>query len=205
MRSKRYWSQLTNESFFSWVEEQDANWACVTFKGRKRPAKVKHRDEKLIQEGAISFDSLTKSISKKDIEKGFTKTVRRLDFNYLTRSRRKNGEKIRRIPFIGGDVKAGVWNHIHALIEIPLGLSLSEFRVVLNKHFNVEMVTACGDIKGKHLETDVWCELYRPNENKLLSYCVRPETDSEKLGVKFDKVILNQLVLTPPKAVKVGH
>jgi len=79
MRSQRQWSQLTNESFFTWVEEQDVNWACVTFTSRKRPLKVTQRDERLIKEGAISFDSLTKSISKKDIEKGFTKTVRRLD------------------------------------------------------------------------------------------------------------------------------
>lgn len=210
MWTQKKWSRLSNGAFITWVNEHQNQWAVVTFTARKRPFKHKAQDAQMLQEKLISKEFLTTSCSRKELEKALAKTVRTFDIDNLTRGQRKAGRKLKRVAVEGGNIKGGTWNHIHALIEIPEKLDVDQCREVLNRHFHDAMKEACGQLRGRRLETDVWCEPYETNilddenTNKFLSYCLRPEEDGmsdshdEQLNVHFDKVILSQVVLNPP-------
>jgi hypothetical protein len=197
MRTKRYWNAITNESFIQWINEQNVTWAVVTFTCRKKPIKFKNSDIQKINDVLISQDSVSKTCSKKDMKTGFSQTINQLNYKHVKGSQRKKGIKNMCVPFEGGDISNGIWNHIHALIQLPSSTSIDELSEYLNKIYKSKMEALLHDAKGSIIQAEVWCEQYVEDDGKFIRYCLRKEEDS--LIVNFDKVILSELVLSPTK------
>lgn len=193
MISNKQWSEVTSDSFIKWVTDQNVTWAVVTFKARSKPIKFKQSDIKLVNDDLISESNIRNSYSEKDLETALSMTVHQLDFKYIKTSMRKKGVSLKRVAITGGDTANGTWNHIHALIQLPENTSIEELGEYLNKIFEKKMQSVSKNMSGI-LEASVWCEPY-DHKDKFLKYCLRPEGKS--LDVKFDKVILAELVLDP--------
>lgn len=132
----------------------------------------------------------------KDMKNGFGRTVKAIDRKYLKNSQKKKGVKLLRVPYLGGDRKNEVPYHIHSLIELPQGVPIEEFKAFLNKLFQYEMERELKSHGRFAVETSVWCEHYKKDSEKFLTYCGRFE--GATLAVGLEKVVSPHLIMNPP-------
>ncbi len=193
MRSDYNWNKLTEASFVNWMtelnKEENLNWVIITFKGRIAPYRVKKQEADLINANLMSAKNIGRGFTKDEITKGFKKFVKQLDIKFLPNNLRRKGIKLKRIPFFGGDSKNGIWNHIHAYVQLPPSVSYEEFVVYMKNIAQKKMESVCLN-KGL-VEADVWCEPRKLIDEDFMKYSIRPE--GEFLNVKLDKVMIEQV------------
>lgn len=185
------------DKFGEWVNEQDAEWIAVTFICRKRLRRSQITEIELVNSGLLSDRFAGSSCSVNAVKAAVTATVKHLDYKFIKCKLRKRGVKLRRVLFQGGDRDAGVWNHVHGLIELPKDTSFENFKGYLNLIFRRKLEEYYG---YTWVETSVWCERHKGDCSKYIKYCLRQEGKELTVPIDFDKVLGTQLVLSPMPA-----
>lgn len=194
MKSNYVWNREIESEYIKWIFEinHGCEFVLITFAGRVRSQRVKRLDAELVNANLISKKNLGRGFSKSEIERGFKDFMKQLDIKYIHKSKRKNGIKLKRIPFLGGDDDdAGTWNHIHAYVQKPGEVPYEEFREYMELIAQSKMMNICG--KYCIVETDVWCKKCEQINGKFIKYALRPEGDFKEF--KFDKLLIEQVYL----------
>jgi hypothetical protein len=160
-------------SFESWITESISNstsiWVALTF-----------RVDGYVLNGHQQMQSCWKNDST-CIQQRVTKA---LEWT-ITEFRRKFFRKMRFAAFWGGDSDIGIFPHIHAVLEAPIGTTREEIQTYLSELWGKKLAKTLRCF----VNSSVYVEgLHFPK--KFIPYCIRYEGKTFSLG--DEKVIVNK-------------
>ena len=153
------------------VEQSGNEWVVLTI-----------RADGTVKNGAQIKQKLWSSSATFSIDK----VNRALDWT-ITEERRKHKKRLGFAAWLGGDVKNGVHDHIHAVLEIPAGCDKNEIVARLNYLWNQKL--------KKLFKQDINALIYLDdqslvNTERFGNYCMRQE-GSVRIG-PADKLLISR-------------